>query len=115
MTMVPLVALALGTIEDTNGVFRVIVVPPDGDRLEFGRQGEGPGEFGTVVEMVALANGHAIVPDLKHDVFHEFLPDGRFARQVRMGDLADRANTTIRADRNGGLLGQFRSRNPGGG
>ena len=105
---------ATGTLRigDTNGVFRVIVVPPDGDRFEFGRQGEGPGEFGTVVEMVALANGHAIVPDLKRDVFHEFLPDGRFARQVRMGDLADRANTTLRADRGGGILGQFRSRNP---
>ena len=91
-----------------DGVFRVIVVSPDGDRFEFGRQGEGPGEFKVATRFVALANGHSIVPDYRRVIFNEFLPNGQFRRQVRMGDLSD-ALMIYRADRTGGLLGQFRA------
>lgn len=91
------------------GGFRVIAVRPDGDRFEFGRKGQGPGEFAGAASVAALANGHSIVPDYGRDVFHEYLPNGRFRRQVRMDDLADALDLIYRADRIGGLLGQFRT------
>ena len=92
-----------------DGVFRVIAVSPNGDRFEFGRQGEGPGEFEVATRFVALANGHSVIPDYRRVIFNEFLPNGQFGRHVRMGDLSDALDMIYRADRTGGLLGQFRA------
>ena len=80
------------------GGVRAIAVRPDGDRFEFGRKGQGPGEFAGATSVVALANGHSIVPDYGRDIFHEYLPNGQFRRQVRMGDLADALDLIYRAD-----------------
>ena len=58
---------------------------------------------------VALANGHSVIPDYRRVIFNEFLPNGQFGRHVRMGDLSDALDMIYRADRTGGLLGQFRA------
>lgn len=92
-----------------GGVFRVVAVSPDGDRYEYGRMGEGPGEFLAASDLVALQNGHTIVPDFHKRVFHEFLPNGMFRREVPMGDLHTATDMIHRAGRGGVLLGQFRS------
>ena len=92
-----------------EGAFRVIAVSPTGNRFEFGRQGEGPGEFKVATRLVALANGHSIVPDYRRGILNEFLPNGQFRRQVRMGALSDALDLIFRTDRTGGLLGQFRA------
>ncbi|MDE2876645.1 MAG: hypothetical protein OXU69_06160 [Gemmatimonadota bacterium] len=92
------------------GAFRVVGVTAAGDRFEFGRLGQGPGEFAGATRFVALANGHSVVPDYERGVFHEFEPNGRFRHQARMDDLSDDALDMIyRADRSGGILGQYRA------
>lgn len=95
-------------IGDTNGIFRVIAATSGGEQFEFGRRGEGPGEYASAADMVALAYGHTLVRDLDRDVFIEYLPNGQFRRRVDLGELSDALNMIYRADRNGGLLGQLR-------
>ena len=101
---------ASGTLRigDTNGVLRVIAATSGGERFEFGREGEGPGEFASATSMVALANGHTLVRDLDYEVFLEYLPNGQFRRRTETGDLAGVFNLIYRPDRAGGLFGQLR-------
>ena len=49
--------------------------------------GEGPGEFAGATRVVALANGHSLVPDQTRGIFHEYLPNGQFRRQAQLGDV----------------------------
>ena len=68
---------------------RVIVVGPDGDFVrEFGRRGEGPGEFRSAMDMVVLHDGRVVVADMGHRAYHIFAPTGDFERMVRMGRIA---------------------------
>ena len=68
---------------------RIVVVGREGDFVrEFGRIGDGPGEFAgntiTAVGFTVLRDGRTVVFDPGHSVFAVFAPDGEFERSVRM-------------------------------
>ena len=64
---------------------RIVVVAPDGELLrEFGRLGEGPGEFGSAIEMVVMANGGVVVADVRQRAYQIFDGRGEYVRQIRM-------------------------------
>ncbi len=65
---------------------RVLVVDLAGDVVaEFGRRGEGPGEFrGIVLQLFSLADGRVAIPDKGQGAYHVFGPDGELQRMVRM-------------------------------
>ena len=66
-------------------VDRVIVAGPAGEfAREFGRKGEGPGEFEEVHWLAVMRDGRAVVSDSRRLVFHIFQADGRVERTVRM-------------------------------
>ena len=68
---------------------RVVVVNPDGDFVrEFGRRGEGPGEFQSPMDMVVMSDGRVVIADRGHRAYHLFTPAGDFERMVRMGRMA---------------------------
>ena len=68
---------------------RVVVVNPDGDFVrEFGRRGEGPGEFQSPMDMVVMSDGRVVIADRGHRAYHIFDPAGDFERMVRMGRMA---------------------------
>ena len=88
-----------------DGGLHVIGANPEGQRLDFGLEGPGPGEFARATRMVVLADGRSLVPDPARGAFHVFLPDGEFSHQVRLGTLgAESLETTFKADRAGGML-----------
>ncbi|MYE93613.1 MAG: hypothetical protein F4238_09645 [Gemmatimonadetes bacterium] len=63
---------------------RIVVVRPDGSlEHEFGREGEGPGEFILPTAFTVLRDGTAIVFDGGRQAFVLFRPDGTFDRQIR--------------------------------
>lgn len=75
---------------------RVFVVDTDGALIrEIGRTGEGPGEFRSATEMVAMEDGGVVVVDIEHRAYHLFDPNGDFVRMVRMG--GDPSSTTVSA------------------
>lgn len=75
---------------------RVFVVDTDGALIrEIGRTGEGPGEFRSAMEMVAMEDGGVVVVDIEHRAYHLFGPNGDFVRMVRMG--GDPSSTTVSA------------------
>ena len=64
---------------------RVVVAGPAGEFVrEFGRGGEGPGEFEEVHGLAVMRDGRAVVSDSRRLVFHIFQADGRVERTVRM-------------------------------
>lgn len=68
---------------------RVVVVNPDGGFVrEFGRRGEGPGEFQSPMDMVVMHDGRVVVADMGHRAYHLFDPTGDLERMVRMGGHA---------------------------
>ncbi|MCY3700011.1 MAG: 6-bladed beta-propeller [Gemmatimonadetes bacterium] len=65
---------------------RVVVVNPQGDFVrEFGRRGEGPGEFQSALDMVVMRDGRVVVADMGHRAYHIFAPTGDLEGMVRMG------------------------------
>ena len=65
---------------------RVVVVNPDGDFVrEFGRRGEGPGEFQSAMDMVVMHDGRVVVADMGHRAYHLFDSGGSLERMVRIG------------------------------
>lgn len=63
---------------------RIVVVGPDGNLVrEFGRRGEGPGEFRDAAEMAVLADGRVLVVDMGHRAYQIFDSEGQFERMVR--------------------------------
>lgn len=77
----------LHVMDDQGG--RVVVVSEEGEFVrEFGRIGDGPGEFdgntNTAVGFTVLRDGRTVVFDPGHSVFQVFAPDGEFERSVRM-------------------------------
>ena len=77
----------LRVMDDQGG--RIVVVSREGEFVrEFGRIGDGPGEFAgntnTAVGFAVLRDGRSVVFDPGHSVFQVFAPDGEFERSVRM-------------------------------
>ena len=77
----------LHVMDDQSG--RVVVVSEEGEFVrEFGRIGDGPGEFAgstnTAVGFTVLRDGRTVVFDPGHGAFDVFGPDGEFERSVRM-------------------------------
>ena len=54
---------------------------------EFGRSGEGPGEFNLPLSMGVMRDGTAVVTDIRHRAYQLFDEFGAFARMVRV-DMA---------------------------
>ena len=64
---------------------RIVVVSPDGEYVrEFGRVGEGPGEFSEATALAVARDGRAVVADVGHRVFHVFAANGTPAHRTRM-------------------------------
>ena len=77
----------LHVMDDQGG--RVVIVSEEGELVrEFGRIGDGPGEFAgntnTAVGFTVLRDGRTVVFDPGHGAFDVFGPDGEFERSVRM-------------------------------
>ena len=65
---------------------RVLVFDATGAFVrEFGRSGEGPGEFNAPMTMAVMRNGTAVVSDIGHRGYQLFDDSGDFARLVRVG------------------------------
>ena len=64
---------------------RIVVVSPDGEYVrEFGRVGEGPGEFSEATALAVARDGRAVVADVGHRVFHVFGANGDPGLRSRM-------------------------------
>ena len=77
----------LYVMDDQGG--RIVAVSQEGEFVrEFGRIGDGPGEFSassnTAVGFTVLRDGRTVVFDPGHGAFQLFEPDGEFERSVRM-------------------------------
>ena len=77
----------LYVMDDRGG--RVVVVSREGEFVrQFGRLGDGPGEFAantnTAIGFTVLRDGRTVVFDAGHSAFQVFAPHGEFERSVRM-------------------------------
>ena len=81
-----------------TGQARIVVVDPAGGLAgEFGRSGEGPGEFRAPRQMIVWPDGATLVEDIMHRGYHVFAPGGVFERMVR-----NEAGSDMRPERTGG-------------
>ena len=83
---------------------RIVVVDAAGGLVtEFGRAGDGPGEFRGVTRMAVWPDGRIVVEDLRRLAYHVFGPDGEFERMVRVarGNLGITMRYPLRTDRTG--------------
>ncbi|WP_425154315.1 hypothetical protein [Candidatus Palauibacter sp.] len=63
---------------------RVVVVDAAGRYVnDFGRAGDGPGEFRAATQLVVWADGQILIEDMMHQAYHVFDPGGEFERMVR--------------------------------
>ena len=70
----------------TSADVRVVVVDVAGGFVrEFGRAGDGPGEFRAATQLVVWEDGQVLVEDMMHAGYHVFSPAGEFERMVREG------------------------------
>lgn len=68
-----------------RGNHRVVALNPDGSfRTEFGREGEGPGEFRTPMSLVVAPSGEIVVLDFAARGFTTFTPDGTYRESIRI-------------------------------
>ena len=77
----------LYVMDDRGG--RIVVLSREGEFVrEFGRLGDGPGEFAantnTAIGFTVLRDGRTVVFDAGHSAFQVFSPHGEFERSVRM-------------------------------
>lgn len=80
-----------------RGRARIVVVNPAGDLAgEYGRSGEGPGEFRAPRQMIVWPDGATLVEDIMHMGYHVFGPGGGFERMVR-----DEVGSDMRPERTG--------------
>ena len=93
---------------DSSGGFlsvpRIIVVDAGGGLVtEFGRAGDGPGEFRGVSWMAVWPDGRIVVEDLPRLAYHVFGPDGEFERMVRVarGNVGITMRYRLLTDRTG--------------
>lgn len=81
-----------------RGEARIVVVDPAGGLgAEFGRSGDGPGEFRLPRQMIVWPDGATLVEDIMHMGYHVFAPGGAFERMVR-----NEAGSAMRPERTGG-------------
>ncbi|MXV95711.1 MAG: hypothetical protein F4Y07_17550 [Gemmatimonadetes bacterium] len=81
-----------------TGQARIVVVDATGGLArEFGRSGEGPGEFRVPRQMIVWPDGATLVEDIMHRGYHVFAPGGVFERMVR-----NEAGSDMRPERTGG-------------
>ncbi|MYJ11159.1 MAG: hypothetical protein F4086_12670 [Gemmatimonadetes bacterium] len=67
----------------TGGGRRVVVVDASGRHVrDFGRPGQGPGEFQAATQLVVWEDGGTLVGDMMRG-YHVFGPDGEYERTVR--------------------------------
>lgn len=94
--------LYIGDVTGSEGL-RILVVSLEGELLaEFGRQGDGPGEFrGAALRMYPLGDGRIAVPDMGHRAYHIFRHTGSLERMVR---FPARGGTGMRASEQRVLL-----------
>ena len=70
----------------TSADVRVVVVDVAGRFVnDFGRAGDGPGEFRAATQLVVWEDGQVLVEDMMHAGYHVFSPAGEFERMVREG------------------------------
>jgi len=73
--------------DETGSLTRIVAVDGIGALVaEFGRMGDGPGEFRGVGHMVARPEGGAVIVDDGHRAYILFGEDGSFERGVRFAD-----------------------------
>lgn len=84
---------------DMNTARRVVVVDASGRHVRnFGRPGEGPGEFRGGTELIVWRNGRTLVADFMG--YHVFTADGEFERMVReTGGFGVVTRTGLRPER----------------
>ena len=87
-----------GNLHVLNGSnARVVVVSPSGRLVrEFGRRGDGPGEFGSAEALAVTRTGSAVVFDASRLGFQVFGPDGEFVRASNMRGEAGGALSLVR-------------------
>ena len=86
---------------------RVLVFDSTGGFLrEFGRSGEGPGEFDYPVGFAVLRDGTTVVRDLGHRAYQLFDPSGHYLRMVRASDSPGgvASSRAIQGDPRGGAV-----------
>ncbi|MXW17446.1 MAG: hypothetical protein F4139_08780 [Gemmatimonadetes bacterium] len=93
---------------------RVLVFSATGAfRHEFGRMGEGPGEFSWPIGYTVMRDGTTVVNDVRHGGYQLFDPSGTFVRMVREPDEVG-MTSEIQADpRGGAVLGETSAMNMG--
>ena len=77
----------LHLMDQTEGLgpARIVVVDPTGGLVaEFGRSGDGPGEFRAPRQMIVWPDGSTLVEDIMHMGYHVFAPGGEFERMLGM-------------------------------
>ena len=94
---------------------RIVVVDPAGRFVrEFGRAGDGPGEFRAATQLVVWEDGQVLVEDMMHAGYHVFSSSGAFERMVREsgggGGFAMARRPDLRPERTGArtLIGRSR-------
>lgn len=66
-----------------SGRARIVVVDPTGEFVtEFGRAGDGPGEFRAPRQIYVWADGSTLVQDIMHMGYHVFAPGGEFEHML---------------------------------
>ena len=86
---------------------RVLVFDSTGGFLhEFGRSGQGPGEFNYPVGFAVLRDGTTVVRDLGHRGYQLFDPAGQYLRRVRTSDSPGgvASSRAIHGDPRGGAV-----------
>ena len=92
---------------------RILVYDASGAFIrEFGRSGEGPGEFNSAVSMEVMRDGTVAISDAGHRAYQIFDESGSFLRMVRVGmeDFALLIPTQAAADPRGNGLYAIPSR-----
>lgn len=86
----------------TDGGRRVVVVDATGRHVrDFGRVGEGPGEFQMATQLMVWADGRSLVSDRLRG-YHVFSPDGQFEYTAQeSGGFMVMARTGLRPERTG--------------
>jgi len=87
---------------DTDGGRRVVVVDPAGRHVrDFGRVGDGPGEFQMATQLMVWADGRSLVSDRLRG-YHVFSPDGQFEHTAQeSGGFMVMTRTGLRPERTG--------------
>ncbi|MYB07301.1 MAG: hypothetical protein F4Y24_13200 [Gemmatimonadetes bacterium] len=87
---------------DTDGGRRVVVVDALGRHVrDFGRVGDGPGEFQMATQLMVWADGRSLVSDRLRG-YHVFGPDGQFEHTAQeSGGFMVMARTGLRPERTG--------------